>query len=107
MTNKYRKSPQQRAKLRTCASCEWIYEGEMPCPKCEFVSYGARFVYGDKAYTYKRTQEPWMNRKISNYTVGLLREINMSPYSQEKKEKDSLFKLESELIKGVYDGYEY
>lgn len=103
MANKYKKSPQQRAKLRTCASCEWIYEGEGQCPKCEFVSYGARFVYGDKAYTYKRTQEPWMNRKISKYTVGLLREINEYNNSPEKLENVYFKKLESALIKGVYD----
>jgi len=69
-------SPQQRAKLRVCASCEWIYESSGGCPKCDFVSYGARYVYGDKAYTYKHTQEPWMKKKINIYTYDLECEIN-------------------------------
>lgn len=69
------KSPQQRANLRCCASCEWIFEGHKDCPKCGFASYGARFVYGDRAYRYKRTQQPWMKHKISRYTNELLTEI--------------------------------
>lgn len=74
----HKKSPQQRAKLRCCASCEWIYEGANDCPKCHFASYGARFIYGDKCYKFKVTQEPWMNRKLSDYQVKLLDEIEKS-----------------------------
>ena len=72
---KMAQSPQQRANLRCCASCEWIYTGNRSCPKCGFASYGARFVYGDKAYRYKKTQEPWMERKIERYAMKLMDEI--------------------------------
>jgi len=70
-----KRSAQQRANLRCCASCEWIYEGLRECPKCGFASYGARYVHGDRAYRYKKTQEPWMNKKIDRYAVKLLGEI--------------------------------
>ncbi len=73
---KTKQSPQQRAKLRCCASCEWIYKGpRRSCPKCGFGSYGARFVYGDKAYKFKFTQEPWLQRKLKKYESELLNEI--------------------------------
>lgn len=65
-----------KAKLRCCASCEWIYEGSQDCPKCGFGSYGARFVYGSKAYRYKLSQEPWKRRKVNAYLVKLQDEIN-------------------------------
>lgn len=70
------KSPQQRAALRVCASCEWIFTGDVECPKCGFGSYGARFVYGDKAYRFKRTQEPWKNQKMASYALKLSAEID-------------------------------
>jgi hypothetical protein len=71
-------SPQQRANLRVCASCEWIYEGHRDCPKCQFVSYGARFVYGSKAYRFKVTQEPWMDRKMTRYQRQLSEEVDVA-----------------------------
>lgn len=64
--------------LRTCASCEWIFKAENndpTCPKCQFGSYGARYVYGDKAYTYAKTQKPWKDKKMFNYEMKLNREI--------------------------------
>ena len=70
-----RKSPQQRAALRVCASCEWIFTGNVECPKCGFGSYGARHVYGDKAYRFKITQEPWRDQKMANYAHRLYQEI--------------------------------
>lgn len=36
------------AKLRVCASCEWIFNNGVGCPKCQFGSYGAHYVYGKK-----------------------------------------------------------
>lgn len=54
----------QKAKLRVCASCEWVFTGDVECPECGFGSYGAHYVYGDKAYRYKRTQEPWLLKKL-------------------------------------------
>lgn len=51
--------------LRVCASCEWIFKtGGVECPACGFGSYGARWVYGDKCYTYAKTQEPWKNKRM-------------------------------------------
>lgn len=54
------------ATLRVCSSCEWIFKAknnDPSCPKCEFGSYGARWVFGDKAYTYAKTQKPWKEKK--------------------------------------------
>lgn len=66
------------ATLRTCASCEWIFKVENSdptCPKCRFGSYGARYVYGSKAYTYAKTQKPWKDNKMLRYGMELDREI--------------------------------
>jgi hypothetical protein len=72
-------SPQQRAPLRVCMSCEWIYRGSNePCPKCTWPSYGARFVYGDKCYTYLKTQKPWKDKKMAAYFYELDEEIKQS-----------------------------
>lgn len=68
-------SAQQRAKLKCCASCEWIYKESGDCPKCGYCSYGARYVHGDKAYKYNITQTPWINRKMSRYYGQLLDEV--------------------------------
>jgi len=65
------KSPQQRAKLRVCASCEWLYNGNRDCPVCGFASYGARFAYGDICYKYKRTQKPWEDKRIARFLYRL------------------------------------
>lgn len=59
---------QKDAKLRVCASCEWIFTDKRHpktdgCPKCGFAHYGARYVYGDKAYRYAITQGPWFEQK--------------------------------------------
>ena len=71
------KSQQQRANLRTCMSCEWIFQGnDAICPKCTWPSYGAHFVYGDRAYKYAKTQEPWKNKKMTSYLFELNAEIN-------------------------------
>lgn len=67
-----------RAKLRCCASCEWIFQNGVECPKCGFGSYGARYVHGNKAYRYKYTQEPWYQKKIDGYSLKLLSEIKKS-----------------------------
>ena len=72
-------SNQKFSKLRVCASCEWIFDISEAnenggCPKCGFGHYGARYVYGDKAYKYKKTQEPWIERKMSKYYNFLRKE---------------------------------
>lgn len=75
------KSRQQLAKLRVCASCEWIFErvnDDPSCPKCSFGSYGARYVYGDQAYRYAKTQQPWLDRKLIDYEMKLRQEIRES-----------------------------
>lgn len=69
------------AVLRTCGSCEWIYSDtpkskETGCPKCGFASYGARSVYGNRAYKYAKTQKPWFDKKMSDYAVKLYSTIN-------------------------------
>lgn len=80
MSDSTKKSAQQRAKLRVCASCEWVFHIEDAsvnggCPKCEFAHYGARFVYGDKAYRFVETQEPWMKQKLAIHSAKLHAEI--------------------------------
>lgn len=56
-----------QAKLRVCAKCEWIFKGEMSCPKCGFAYYSARYVYGNKAYRYEITQEPWKRKILGRF----------------------------------------
>lgn len=75
------------ATLRVCSSCEWIFKAHPArvgiygnvvltgCPKCKFSSYGARWVYGNKCYRYAKTQEPWLKRKVDDYVLKLLKEI--------------------------------
>lgn len=64
--------------LRVCASCEWVFRLPAPdgCPKCQFGHYGARYVYGNRAYRYEKTQKPWYDKKMFNFSMGLWREIN-------------------------------
>jgi len=81
-----KKSAQQRAKLRTCASCEWIFQDSDSCPRCGFVSYGARYVYGDLCYSYKLTQKPWKERKLFAYEYALDRVVKKHPYNEIRKE---------------------
>lgn len=66
---------QRHARLRVCASCEWIFKDHKSCPKCGFAHYGARFVYGDKCYKFAITQQPWIDQKIANYTLDLIEEV--------------------------------
>jgi len=67
------------ADLRVCASCEWIFKlgpcRDPSCPKCGFGSYGARFVYGGKAYRYAKDQHPWFEKKMADYAYRLSQEI--------------------------------
>jgi rubredoxin len=74
---------QLKAKLRVCASCEWVFDhdpdgglhGDGGCPKCGFAHYGARWVYGDRAYQYKKTQKPWKEKKLAGYEAELDAEV--------------------------------
>lgn len=70
-----------QAKLRVCASCEWIFHisdaKNGSCPKCGFGHYGARYVYGNKCYRYKETQEPWLEKLLAIYKGKLLDEIDL------------------------------
>lgn len=81
----YGKNTQLGADLRVCASCRWIYHQkdrhsnpDLGCPKCGFASYGARFVFGDKAYQYAKTQKPWFDDKMAAYASKLYDEISLS-----------------------------
>jgi hypothetical protein len=70
---------QKDVNLRVCASCEWVFlRTDSPaCPKCGFAHYGARSVYGNKAYRYAKTQEPWIKRKLDQYHSELLAEVSI------------------------------
>jgi hypothetical protein len=58
-------SNQRTAKLRVCARCKWVFilTHSNDCPVCGFASYGARWIYGVKAYHYAKTQKPWKDAK--------------------------------------------
>lgn len=78
-----------KAKLRVCCHCEWIYkivDKYESCPKCSWLSYSDRYVYGKKAYKYAKTQEPWKNRKIEEYIFELNKEID-DGFLQKKSEE--------------------
>lgn len=77
-------SHQGTAPLRVCGCCEWIFnrrplqpngENGTECPKDGLPSYGAHWVYGPKCYRFKRTQEPWLKRKVDAYAKQLRQEI--------------------------------
>ena len=78
-----------KAKLRVCASCEWIFNYDdltaNSCPKCQFAHYSARYVYGKKAYRFAVTQEPWMNKKLSEYDYKLRKEVQDTNKIKPKK----------------------
>ncbi len=64
-----------RAVLRVCASCEWIFDfhknAGTGCPMCRFGSYGAHYVYGQRCYTYARTQQPWRDKQLTKRSIEL------------------------------------
>ena len=71
--------PTMVARLRVCASCEWVFavkpteddpEG-VGCPKCQFGSYGAHYVYGRAAYRLAKTQKRWVDKKLDAYASQL------------------------------------
>lgn len=73
----------RRGSLRTCARCEWIFKVKHPeeeeCPKCGFGHYGAHYVYGNRAYGYAKTQEPWKTRMQHDFANALEAIVNKSP----------------------------
>lgn len=77
-------SKQRGARLRICASCEWVFDRRPPqpsgetgagCPKCGFASYGAHWVLGHACYRVKSTQERWLKRKLDAYECELRQQI--------------------------------
>lgn len=69
--------------LRVCANCEWMYKLEnkseiKDCPKCNFGSYSAHYVFGKKAYRLFVTQRPWMDKKLAIFSEKLYVEISKS-----------------------------
>jgi predicted RNA-binding Zn-ribbon protein involved in translation (DUF1610 family) len=91
---------QGNAKLRVCASCEWIFvknerTNKTGCPKCGFAHYGARFVYRHHAYIYRKTQKPWLDKKMVEYQSKLMKEI-----------EDSMVEYQSKLMKEIEDSKE-
>lgn len=38
---------------------------------CGFAHYGARYVYGDKAYRYEKTQQPWRDKRHEGLDLRL------------------------------------
>ena len=68
-------------KLRCCGSCEWIFKVKhknYECPKCEFGSYSAHYVYGNLAYHYAKTQKPWYDKKMAEYSYKLHKVIKIN-----------------------------
>jgi predicted nucleic acid-binding Zn-ribbon protein len=87
----------KKARLRICASCEWIFtiDNQHPqmggCPKCGFAHYGARYVYGAKAYQYGKTQEPWREKKLTAFSLELDAEIRKTKPLATRVRGNSLF----------------
>ena len=77
-----------KAKLRVGMSCEWIFKidptSPSDCPKCHWGHYGARYVYGKKAYQFAKSQKPWFDRKMKNYGVTLNDEIQKAMLNKPK-----------------------
>lgn len=74
---------QRTAPLRCCARCMWIFTWEPgtpcpECPQCAFGHYGARHVFGDKAYRYAKTQQPWYDRQMEKHSEKLRAVITSS-----------------------------
>ena len=77
----------KRAKLFTCARCEWLFKTPYNgCPKYHSGYYSAHYVYGNKAYTYYKTQEPWKTKLLAYYyEAELCKEIaTTSEYNRKK-----------------------
>jgi ribosomal protein L37AE/L43A len=103
LTDPIKKSPQQRAALRVCMHCEWIFHKNDAseiggCPKCDWPSYGARFVYGDRAYRYALTQKPWYDRNMAEYSYKLDKEIREARAARKPK---SIFSKTLNSLLGV------
>jgi len=87
-------------------SCEWIFEKKDAskhggCPKCEWPSYGARDVYGDRAYRYAITQKPWFEKKMADYSYTLYKEIRKARAARKPK---SIFSVTLNKILGAKNG---
>jgi len=69
-----------KAKLRVCMRCEWVFlqSTNDGCPKCRWAHYGARSVYGNAAYRYIKTQDPWRRKKMDEFSNKLDLEIRES-----------------------------
>lgn len=63
------------AKLRVCASCEWVFNKGIECPKCSFGSYSAWSVYGNASYPYAKSQIPYRKKKTANFLAKLAAEV--------------------------------
>ena len=86
------------AELRTCARCEWVYKADTRCPQCGFASYGAHSVYGKKAYTYVKTQEPWKRKKLANYYRKL------DSYVKDPKDLNTMGVMNIDKVVKLLDG---
>jgi hypothetical protein len=49
---------------------------------CGFGSYGARYVYGDKAYKFEKTQKPWKDKKLTDYELKLDKIIREAKFNE-------------------------
>ncbi len=65
-------------KLRVCNACKFIFtmkeDGVLTCPLCGGRSSGAFSTYRIKAYIYKRTQEPYLKKKLEHTLRDALRQ---------------------------------
>ena len=102
-------SKQKNAKLRVCSCCEWIFyidEASIHggCPVCNFAHYGARFVYGNKAYRFAKTQQPWYEQKIADYSCKVGSELRNLQLKHTKVRTKSFSSLK-DLLKRSHNGY--
>ena len=78
-------------KIRTCSRCEYTYLGESKsCPKCDFGSFSAYFVYDswyqvfknlffNTAYNFRKYPEKYSDRDsdVTSSLKGLARIMNV------------------------------
>jgi hypothetical protein len=101
---KQKLSPQQKANLRCCASCYFIFkitDNQPPvstiaanCPMCAYGgTYGARFMYGKDTYKFAKYQKPFLDRKMEEASRKWQSSINEYNECVKKSKRNQFSKL--------------
>jgi hypothetical protein len=92
------KQTQQSADLRCCASCEFIYSHKefykpKGCPVCGFATYGAYYVHGKRAYSYKKSQKPFLDKLVAYQTGKAMAEGKALIAQANQKRRDKFLNM--------------